>query len=826
MSVPFAVFASGSGTNMQALLDHEREGAEYRIEVLVTDRPCAAEERARARGRAVYRVDFGSAADGDADDCAGRLLGILGDHDIAGVLLAGFLRLVPAEVCAAYRDRILNIHPALLPSFGGRGMYGHHVHEAVLRSGAARSGATVHFADERYDEGRILAQWPVPVRPGDTPDTLAARVLRVEHALYPAAADALARAVRDGWPERGPEPHVTRRRALVSVSDKTGVAEFGMELARRGWEVLSTGGTARTLREAGVPVTEVAVVTGHPEMMDGRVKTLHPAIHAGLLARRDRPGDLGQLARQGYGPIDLVAVNLYPFRETVADPDVTRDRAMEQVDIGGPTLIRAAAKNHRDVWVVVDPADYAAVLDALAGEGEGEGGRSGEREREPGSAPALRRTLAANVFREMASYDRAVADYLEHADSAAAPPAAADPEPAHPAATDPAAAPPAATDPAAAPPRITLHLTRRSVPRYGENPGQSAGFYAPEGTREGVAGLEQLHGKELSYNNILDLDGALISLAPFAFSPDPAVCIVKHTTPCGLALRPTLAAAFERARATDPVSAFGSVVAVNRPVDAETATRIAGMFVECVVAPDFAPDALAVLTAKRNIRLLRFEGDAEPHPAEPVRDAAWTTLNRSVRAAARFLARAAGHAGEPHPSAPPGDPPIDPHATDPHASPSLRSVYGGVLLQSLPDPPFHGAPAPDWRVVTARAPTDAELADLSFAWAAVAGVKSNAILLAAGLATIGIGAGQTSRVDSSRLAVRKARDHGFAAELDGCVLASDAFFPFRDGVDAAAEAGARAIIQPGGSIRDDEVVAAADEHGIAMVFTGRRLFRH
>ena len=769
MSVPFAVFASGSGTNMQALLDHEREGGAYRIELLVTDRPCAAEKRARARGRAVYRVDFGRAAEGDADDCAGRLLGILGDHDIAGVLLAGFLRLVPAEVCAAYLDRILNIHPALLPAFGGRGMYGHHVHEAVLRSGAARSGATVHFADERYDEGGILAQWPVPVRPGDTPDTLAARVLRVEHALYPAAADALARAVRDGWPERGPEPHVTRRRALVSVYDKTGVAEFGRALAKRGWEVLSTGGTARTLREAGVPVTEVAVVTGHPEMMDGRVKTLHPAIHAGLLARRDRPGDLAELGRQGYGPIDLVAVNLYPFRETVADPDVTRNRAMEQVDIGGPTLIRAAAKNHRDVWVVVDPADYPAVLDALAGEEEG------EREREPGAAPALRRTLAAKVFREMASYDRAVADYLE----------------------------PASRTHDLTPPHITLDLTRRSVPRYGENPGQSAGFYAPEGTREGVAGLEQLHGKELSYNNILDLDGALLSLAPFAFATDPAVCIVKHTTPCGLALRPTLAAAFERARATDPVSAFGSVIAVNRPVDAATATRIAGMFVECVVAPDFAPDALAVLTAKRNIRLLRFEGDAEPHPAEPVRDAAWTTLNRSVRAAARFLARAAGHAG-----------------------PSLRSVYGGVLLQSLPDPPFHGAPAPDWRVATARAPTDAELADLSFAWAAVAGVKSNAILLAAGLATIGIGAGQTSRVDSSRLAVRKARDHGFAAELEGCVLASDAFFPFRDGVDAAAEAGARAIIQPGGSIRDDEVVDAADGHGIAMVFTGRRLFRH
>ena len=591
---------------------------------------------------------------------------------------------------------------------------------------------------------------------------------------------------------------MTRRRALLSVWDKTGVVGFARALVERGWEILSTGGTARALQGAGVPVTEVAVVTGHPEMMDGRVKTLHPAIHAGLLARRDRPDDLAELARQGYDPIDLIAVNLYPFRETVADPDVTRDQAMEQVDIGGPTLIRAAAKNHKDVWVVVEPADYPAVLDALAGEGRG----AGEGARGPGDGRALRRALAAKVFREISSYDGAVAHYLEAIATGSRP------------------APNAARD--TMPSRIALHLTRRSVPRYGENPGQTAGFYAPEGTREGVAGLEQLHGKELSYNNILDLDGALLSLAPFAFATDPAVCIVKHTTPCGLALRPTLAAAFERARATDPVSAFGSVIAVNRPVDAETASGIGGMFVECVVAPNFADDALEVLAAKRNIRLLRFEGDPEPHPAEPVGDARWMALDRSVRAAARFLARAAGHGGTARPEALTEEV----RATAQPGAASLRSVYGGMLVQSLPDPPFHGPTPLDGRVVTARAPTDAELADLSFAWAAVAGVKSNAILLAKGLATVGIGAGQTSRVDSSHLAVRKARETGLASELEGCVLASDAFFPFRDGVDAAAEAGARAIVQPGGSIRDEEVVAAADEHGIAMVFTGRRLFRH
>ncbi len=604
---------------------------------------------------------------------------------------------------------------------------------------------------------------------------------------------------------------MTSRRALLSVSDKTGIAQLGKALTERGWEVLSTGGTARALAAAGVPVTEVSVVTGHPEMMDGRVKTLHPAIHAGLLARRNRPEDMAEVARQGYAPIDLVAVNLYPFRETVAAPDVTLGEAMENVDIGGPTLIRAAAKNHRDVWVVVDPGDYGAVLEAVAGEGEGgrargaagrgrgEGARSGQTgQGTVTAATTLRRRLAAKVFREISSYDRAVADYLEDSgaeDAPRSPP-------------DFVRQPNKVGD--AMPPEVTLALTRRSLPRYGENPGQDAGFYAPQGTPDGIAQLEQIHGKDLSYNNLLDLDGALLSLAPFAFALEPAVCVVKHTTPCGLALRATLAAAFERARATDPVSAFGSVIAVNRALDRDTAAGIGGMFVECVVAPDFTHEALKVLTAKKNIRLLRFAGSAAAHPAERVHDARWMELGDSVRAAARWLARAAGHTG------------VDGSA----AVVSFRSVYGGVLFQSLPDPPFHDPGTTGWKVVTARAPSEAELADLSFAWAAVAGVKSNAILLAKGLATVGIGAGQTSRVDSSRLAVRKAREHGFAAELDGCALASDAFFPFRDGVDAAAEAGASAIIQPGGSIRDDEVIAAADEHGIAMVFTGRRLFRH
>ncbi len=565
------------------------------------------------------------------------------------------------------------------------------------------------------------------------------------------------------------------RRALLSVWDKTGIVEFGRALVDGGWEVLSTGGTARSLRAAGVPVTDVSMVTGHPEMMDGRVKTLHPAVHAGLLARRDRADDMAALAAQGYAPIDLVAVNLYPFRETVASPDVTLGVAMENVDIGGPTMIRAAAKNHVDVWVVVDPGDYGAVLETVTGEGQG--GLAGQK---ADSIP-LRKKLAAKVFREISAYDAAVAEYLDGDGEGDLLGEA-----------------------------VTLRLGRRGGRlRYGENPGQSAGFYVEEGCGEGVAALEQLHGKALSYNNILDVDGALLSLAPFAFAPDPAICIVKHTTPCGLAVRDSLAAAFERARVTDPVSAFGGVIAANRVVDRETAGGIASMFVECVVAPGFSEGALEVLTAKKGLRLLALPGAgtasaADGHPAEPAQAEWWVSADEVLRNGARFLARAGGHA----------------------AARWFRSVYGGVLFQSLPDPPFFAVDDSAWRVVTARRPTEAEWGDLSFAWAAVAGVKSNAILLAKDRATVGIGAGQMSRVDSSKLAVRKAGEAGLGDELEGCTLASDAFFPFRDGVDAAAEAGARVIVQPGGSIRDEEVIGAADEHGVAMVFTGRRLFRH
>ena len=565
---------------------------------------------------------------------------------------------------------------------------------------------------------------------------------------------------------------MTKRRALLSVWDKSGIQDFGQALVDRGWEVLSTGGTARALTEAGVPVIEVSEVTGHPEMMDGRVKTLHPAVHAGILARRDREDDEAALKGQGYAPIDLVAVNLYPFRETVAKGDVTVEQAMEQVDIGGPTMIRSAAKNHRDVWVVVEPRDYDGVLSALDADGD---------------QPQLRRELATKVFAHTSAYDGAVATWLENQSAPRTPVGIEASE----------NGPPESLD---------LRVDLSGQLRYGENPDQKAAFYKwGEAAGVGLSGLEQLHGKELSYNNYLDLDGALLCLAPFALSPKPAVCIVKHTTPAGLAVGESLAGAYRRALRTDPLSSFGSVIAVNRTVDAATADAMSELFIECIVAPGYDEDALGILTRKKNVRLLVMPGGSvsdDDLPVDPTRFDWWGQASDAERATARFVA---AHGGVP-------------------SAQVVRSVYGGLLVQSPPTPPFYGVADADWKVVTSRAPAVDELDDLGFAWAAVSGVKSNAILLAKDGATLGIGAGQMSRVDASELAVKKAGKAGL--DLTGSVLASDAFFPFRDGVDAAADAGVKAIIQPGGSIRDEEVIGAADEHGIAMVFTGRRLFRH
>lgn len=526
-------------------------------------------------------------------------------------------------------------------------------------------------------------------------------------------------------------------RALLSVSDKTGLVDFARGLAALGFDLVSTGGTARALRDAGLAVADVSDVTGFPEMLDGRVKTLHPAVHGGLLARRDVPAHVAALAEHGIAPIDLVVVNLYPFRETVARPNVSPEEAVEQIDIGGPSMLRSAAKNFDAVTVVVDPADYTAVLDAL---GVGTATHDGR---------AFRQALAAKVFAHTAAYDAAIAAWFAQQQGQQ-------------------------QEGERFPARLTLRGERAQTLRYGENPDQRAAFYV-ERPGEGLGALVQRGGKELSFNNLLDLEGALLAAEPFlgAADDDARACcaIIKHTTPCGLAVGPTALAAYEKALACDPTSAFGSVVAFTVPVDDEAAEQLAQLFVECVVAPAFSEGAVEILGRKKKLRVLEGRGGALPA--------------------------------------------ADPRALD------VKRVRGGFLVQDRqPAPVLDDA----WRVVTQRQPTPAERADLRFAWRAVRSVKSNAILLARGGATIGIGAGQMSRVDAAFVAAHKARAAGHDAA--GAVLGSDAFFPFRDGVDQAAAAGVRAVVQPGGSVRDAEVVAAADEHGIAMVFTGQRLFRH
>ena len=522
-----------------------------------------------------------------------------------------------------------------------------------------------------------------------------------------------------------PSTRLPVHRALLSVSDKTGIVELARQLAALNIELLSTGGTAKTLREAGIAVRDVSDVTGFPEIMDGRVKTLHPKIHGGLLGRSGT--DDAVMAEHGIAPIDLLVVNLYPFAATIAKPDCSYYDAIENIDIGGPAMLRAAAKNHGRVNVVVNPADYAALVDAL---------------QHGGTTAPQRRAFAAKAYAHTADYDGQITQWLspraEHPDS-----------------------------PEAWPHTFNSSLDLASTLRYGENPHQRGALYVEKNAPQGIVATARfVQGKELSYNNLADADAALECVKAF---DAPACVIVKHANPCGVAVAENLLSAYDRAYAVDPTSAFGGIIAFNRPLDATTAAEILKrQFVEVVLAPDIAADALPLFAKKPNVRVL----------------------------AVGELAAAQGGM-------------------------EYKRIAGGLLVQ---DADTDALIAGDLKIVSARAPTPAELRDLLFAWKVAMFVKSNAIVYARDLQTIGIGAGQMSRVVSARIAGLKAEEAGLV--VPGSVMASDAFFPFRDGIDAAAKAGINAVIQPGGSMRDAEVIAAADEHGMAMAFTGRRHFRH
>jgi phosphoribosylaminoimidazolecarboxamide formyltransferase/IMP cyclohydrolase len=514
-------------------------------------------------------------------------------------------------------------------------------------------------------------------------------------------------------------------RALISVSDKAGVVDLARALVAQGISILSTGGTAKLLEKEGIKVTEVSAHTGFPEMLDGRVKTLHPKIHGGLLARRDLAGHMAAIGEAGIEPIDLLVVNLYPFQAAVADPDCSLEDAIENIDIGGPAMLRAAAKNYGGVAVVVDPQDYARVLDEIRATA--------------GVSDATRFELAKKVFAHTARYDGAIANYLFALD--------------------------AAGKRREYPDVLSLQLHKLQDMRYGENPHQSAAFYRDERPAEGsLASYRQLQGKELSYNNIADSDAAWECVKSFA---EPACVIIKHANPCGVAVAENLLAAYEKAFKTDPVSAFGGILAFNRALDRATAQTIGKQFAEVIIAPRVEPEAREVLAGKQNLRVLE-------------------------------VPLAHGMQGY-----------------------DYKRVGGGLLVQSSD---AHEIERASLKVVTRKTPSDAQFADLLFAWRVAKFVKSNAIVFCAGGMTLGVGAGQMSRVDSARIASIKAQNAQLP--LAGSVVASDAFFPFRDGLDVVVDAGAVAVIQPGGSVRDEEVIAAADERGVAMVFTGVRHFRH
>ncbi|HXR61142.1 MAG TPA: bifunctional phosphoribosylaminoimidazolecarboxamide formyltransferase/IMP cyclohydrolase [Solirubrobacterales bacterium] len=738
------VLASGSGTNLQAILDQLHGHDLVEVVGVGSDK---AEAGALERGRRAG-VDTAIFAAAEFVDRAARDEAI-GDwiESLAAdlVVLAGYMQLLSPAFVARFRNRVVNIHPALLPSFPGLDAIGQ-----ALAAGVETTGVTVHFVDEGVDTGPVIAQREVPVPAGMRREELEAAVHAVEHELYPEAIRIIAEGrvridpsdprkvainhpmnsepATDTQQESLGDGQVRVRRALVSVSDKTGIADFAKGLAALGVEILSTGGTATALREAGIEVVDVSEFTGQEEILGGRVKTLHPRLHAALLARRGDPEHVATLEREGIEPIDLVCVNLYPFEQTVAAADVTHDVAIENIDIGGPTMIRAAAKNHESVAVIVKPESYDAVLAEL----EESGGEV---------SAATRHWLANEAFAQTARYDAAISRWfsMEYEDF---------------------------------PEHLAVAYEKVLDLSYGENPHQRAALYSESGLRTHILSrTSKLHGRALSFNNVLDLDSARSLVDDFE---QPACVIVKHNNPCGVAIGADALEAYLKALACDPVSAYGGVIALNRPIGRELAEKLHENFVEVLSAPGYEDGALDVLTQKEAIRILCEEERREADPRE--RD--------------------------------------------------VKRVEGGLLIQDRDGEP---EPREIMEAVTGNQPSEEQWRDMLFAWTVSRRVRSNAIVIAKGGATLGIGAGQMSRVDSVRLAVEKCREaRGPEADslLSGSALASDAFFPFADGPELAIQAGTTAVIQPGGSKRDGEVIEACEGAGVAMVFTKHRHFRH
>ena len=725
-----AIFASGEGTNFQALQDAaQARFIDGEIKLLISSKESAGVLK-RAQSSGIEALVLRPADFKIPDDYDARLALECQKRNIDLICLAGFMIHIGDTFLKAFPWKVMNIHPALLPAFGGKGFYGLRVHEAVLKSGARISGCTVHLIDSHYDCGKIIFQETVPVLDSDDAESLSNKIHALEHRLYPKAVrifcedrlEITSEGTRIKAPIQNLKP---RKRALISVSDKTGIVEFARGLVERGFEIISSSGTEKLLLENGIGVSSVEDVTGFPEILSGRVKTLHPLIHGGILMRRANENDLRDAKERSIEPIDLVCVNLYPFSETAKKAASIYDaEVIEQIDIGGVALIRAAAKNFEEVSVVVSPEDYVSVLSEIADNGALD--------------LARRKSLALKAFEHTAAYDAAIASAFSQA------------------------IPQKVEEGELSQKEIHLRLTKIQDLRYGENPHQKAALYLKTGDR---LSFEQISGKELSYNNLMDAEAAWDCASDFE---GPACVIFKHATPCGVALSEKLFDAFEQAWASDPLSAFGGILAFNRPVEFSIAEKLSNRFVEVIVAPDFEPRALEILKKKQNLRIIRRELKLLPDL-------------------------------------------------------QLRSV-GSQFLMSDPDRAVFG---PEWKIVTQKKPGLEEEAALRFAWIVSKHVKSNAIVLSGHGFTVGIGAGQMSRVDSVHLAGVKyqmwLRDNPAPNVL---VMASDAFFPFADGIEAASGLGISAIVQPGGSVRDEEVISMADQKNLAMVFTGMRHFRH
>lgn len=708
-----AILASGNGTNFEVLTKKFQAGEIPGTEALMFCNHPNAPVIKRAQRLGIPYETFSVKECGSKQAYEARLLKVLKEYKIDFIILSGYLRVVGSTILNEYPDLIVNLHPALLPKYPGLNSIARAFAD-YQRGLIDKTGVTVHFIDARLDHGPIIAQKAVPIYPDDTEETLETRVHETEHELFPMAVSEVIKTRM----KRGNKV----KRALVSVSDKTNLVPFVKGLVENHYEIISTGGTKKKLDEAGIKTISVEEITGFPEILDGRVKTLNPYIHGGLLAERDKPEHMKTLEKLNIHTIDLVCVNLYPFKQTIEKPNVELADAIENIDIGGPSLLRAASKNYASVTVVTDQADYDRVLKEITENGD--------------TNLKTRAELAAKVFRTTAAYDALIAEYLTKQTGLE------DLE------------------------KLTLTYDLKQKMRYGENSHQKAWLYEDALPKKfSVLQAEQLHGKKLSYNNIKDADEALRAIREF--QAEPTVVAMKHMNPCGIGRGKTLEEAWDRAYEADSISIFGGVIALNRQVDLATAKKMHKIFLEIVIAPGFDDDALAVLEKKKNIRLLQLDFS---HENEPVR---YETV----------------------------------------------SVMGGLLMQ---EQDVLNENVADWKCVTDVKPTEQQLKTMMFALKAVKHTKSNAIVVANNERTLGVGAGQPNRIDSAKIAVK----HAGEAIDNTAVMSSDAFFPFGDCVEYAGKHGIKAIVQPGGSVRDQESIESANKYGIAMVFTGYRHFRH